>query len=135
MPIRVSYKIQVSVSSTSAEERDLGNANWSTITDSQNEGGTGKALLPAGATDQEIFLLNVSTIRFLIIRTTAKDPTKTPSTISIKRNGVGNESIEIKPLGTSKEGHLLISTDSLTSLHATNPGTVDMELTLVYGGD
>lgn len=134
MAVRVRYKLETTVSSTSAEERDLGNVKWEVVTDEEAKGGTWKTLLPAGSTDVQLRIDNITTIQLLIIRTNPKNPNDAPSAISIKRNGAGNEAILIKPIGSSTEGHFLISTDSLTSIFATNSGSTDMELTICATG-
>jgi hypothetical protein len=135
MSVRVRYKIEVAVSSTSAEERDLGNARWEVVTDVQGEKGGGKFTLAAGSTNVSIALGNVSTARLLVIRTTSKDPNQDPVDITIRRNLVGNEAIVIRPLSDAKEGHYVCSTDSMTALFATNAGATDMELTIFVVGD
>lgn len=134
MGVRVRYSLAAGVSSTTAEERDLGNVKWEIVADEKTKGGTWKTVLLAGATDVQLQIDNISTIQLLIIRTNAKDPNNAPNAISIKRNGIGGEAILIKPLGSALEGHFVLSTDSLTSIYATNAGTVDMELTIVAAG-
>ena len=135
MPVRVRYKVEVSVSSSSCEEKDLGNIRWEIVTDKQGEGGGWKTLLAAGAVNVQLPLDSITTARLLVIRTNAKDPNQTPANINIRRNLIGAEEILIKPLTDAKEGHFLLSTDGLTALFASNPGTVDMELTILVVGD
>jgi hypothetical protein len=135
MAVRTRYKVEVSISSTASEEKDLGNVRWEIVTDKQGEGGGWKTLLAAGAVDIQLPLDSIATVRLLVIRTNAKDPNQNPADILIRRNLVGAEQILIKPLTDSKEGHFLISTDGLTALFASNPGTVAMELTLLVAGD
>jgi hypothetical protein len=135
MAIRLRYKIELTVSSTIAEENDLGNVKYNVSFDSQNEGGSWKTLLAAGATDVELQLPNIADARFLAIRTTAKDPTLDPIEIAIKINGVGGEARKITPVTGTKEGFYLQTTDGITSVHATNAGSVDMELIVFAAGD
>lgn len=135
MPVRVRYKVDASVSSTSAEERDLGNVRWEVVTDKPGEGGGWKTLLVAGATDVQLPLDSIAACKLLIIRTNAKDPNQTPNEIRIRRNLIGAEQIGIVPLTDSKEGHFLLTTDAITALFASNPGAVDMELTIIAAGD
>lgn len=135
MSVRVRYRLEIAISSTSAEEKDLANSVFEVVTDELGEGGVRKFTIAASSTDVAINLGNVTTTTFLAIRTNTKDPTEDPVTISVKRNGTGNEAIAIAPLADTKEGHLLISTAGLTSLHATNVGSVDMELSLFSAGD
>lgn len=135
MPVRVRYKVEVSVSSNSSEEKDLGNIKWEIVTDKQNEGGGWKTTLAAGTVDAQLPLDSIATARLLVIRTNAKDPNQNPADILIRRNLITNEQILIKPLSDSKEGHFLVSTDGLTALFASNPGAVDMEMTILVAGD
>ena len=136
MAIRLRYKIEVSISSSTAEEKDLGNAVYEGVADSQGEGGSWKTQIPVSTTDMEIKLPNVAVARFLLLRTNAKDPTQSPVTIAVKRNGAGNEAIDVVPISGTEEGHFLLSTDSLTSLFATNASaSVEMELTFFVAGD
>jgi hypothetical protein len=135
MPVRVRYKIEVAISSTSAEEKDLGNVKWEIVTDKQGEGGGWKTLIAAGATDIQIPIDSIADVRLLVLRTTVKDPNQAPSDILIRRNLITAEQIQITPLQDIKEGHFLLSTEGLTALFASNPGAVDMEMTILACGD
>lgn len=135
MAVRVRYKLEVAISSTTAEEKDLGNVKWEVVTDGIGEGGGWKTTLAAAAADIQIPLDSIAAAKFLVVRTNAKDPLNTPGTINIRRNTVMGEEIAIVPLPSSAEGHFLLSTTGLTALYASNPGTVDMELTILVGGD
>jgi hypothetical protein len=134
--IRARYKLEIGISSTSAEDRDLGNHLWEVIADSPTEGGSRRTKLPAGSVDVELSMADIAVARFLAIRTEAVDPNQDPVAITIKRNTVGNEAIEIAPVPDTKEGYLLLTTSTgLTAIFASNPGTVDMNVTCVVGGD
>jgi len=135
MPVRVRYKITVSVSSTSAEEKDLGNAAFEIISDDLGEGGSRKTTVAASTTDFPLDIGNIADAKMIIIRTNAKDPTEDTYAIDLKKNGTGGEITTIQPLGTSKEGHLLMSTTGVTALYATNSSSVDMEVTVFAAGD
>lgn len=136
MSVRVRYKITAFVSSTTAEEKDLANQSWEVVTDTQGEGGSWKSTLQPGDTDIPIALGNLAVAKVLIIRTTAKDPTQTPSPITFKRETTGGEAIVVQPVGDAREGHLLLATDSLTALFATNLiGGNDMDVVVVAVGD
>ena len=135
MTVRVRYKIQAYVSSTTAEEKDLGNQSWEIVTDTIGEGGGRKMTLAASTTDAVVELGNLAVAKLLVIRTSATDPTMTPNAITFKRGTTGGEAIVVQPLGDAKEGHLLLSTDSLTALFATNAGTASMDLTIIAVGD
>lgn len=134
MAVRVRYAVQAAVSSTTAEEKDLGNVKVEVVTDSETKGGTWKTVVPAATADMQLYVDNITTIQLLIIRTTAVNPNEAPVGVSIKRNGTAAEAILIKPVGDSKEGVLVLSTDSLTSIYASNAGTVDMNLTITAVG-
>jgi hypothetical protein len=135
MTVRLRYKLEITVSSTTAEEKDLGNQKAEVLVDTQGEGGTWKTLVAGGATDQQLFLPNVATARFLYVRTTPRDPTQDPVTITLKRETVGGEAIAVKPVGDAREGQLLLCCESLTALYATNADTVDMDVTVIAVGD
>lgn len=135
MTVRTRYKITAAISSTTAEERDLGNVTWEIANDIQNEGGAWKSVLAAGSSDILLNMGNVATARFVLIRINAKDPTQTPNEVVIKLNSTGGEEITIKPLEGAAEGHFLIATDAVTALYASNPGATVMEVTVVASGD
>lgn len=135
MPVRIRYKMEIGISSTSAEDKDLGNGVYEAVTDDFGEGGVRKFTLAASTTDLPLDIGNVATGRFVAIRTNAKDPTQNPVEISVKRNTTGNEDIPVTPMDSTKEGHFLVSTSGLTALFATNAGVVDMELTVFVSGD
>ena len=136
MSVRVRYGVQVSVSSNSdTEEADLGNLAYEVVDDQQGEGGARKFTLVAGASDVVIALGNVADAKMIFIMTNAKDPLDDPVTIELNFPLTTNDDIKVKPLGNAKQGHFMLSTDSLTALFASNPGAIDMELTLVVVGD
>lgn len=135
MAVRIRYKITAYVSSTTAEEKDLGSQVWEVMTDTQGEGGSWKSTIAASSTDVPVGLGNLTTAKLIIIRTTAKDPTQVPVALTFKRETTGGEAIVVSPLGDAKEGHLLLSTTGLTALFVTNAGTVDMEVVVIGVGD
>ena len=135
MSVRLRYKIEASVSSTSAEERDLGNVSYEVVDDDSGEGGVRKTLLAAGATDVSVMMNEISDARFVLIRTNAHDPTETLGAIDIKKNAIGGEPITIEPLPGATEAHMLLVTSGVTDLFATNSGTVDTEITVMAVGD
>ncbi len=134
MSVRVRYSVAIAVSSTTAEEKDLGNVKVEAVTDDHTKGGTWKTVLVSDAEDVQLYLDNITTVQLLVIRTTAVESTEDPVTITIKRNSVEGEEIPITPLGDSKEGIFVLSTEDLTSLYASNPGDVDMNLTISAAG-
>jgi len=136
MAVRIRYSTKVQISSDpNTEAKDLGNLLYEVVSDALGEGGARKFTLAAGASDVQLGLGDVSSASFLFIKTNAKNDLDTPVEISVKRNTVGNEAIGIAPLSTTKQGHFLLSTSGLTALFGTNPGSVDMELTVAVAGD
>lgn len=135
MAVRVRYKVTVSISSTTAEEKDLANQTYEIANDALGEGGTVKYKVIAGATDLPIQFGQVASVKFLLIRTQAKDPTQNPVALTFKKNSNVGEAIVVAPLATEAEGHMLLSTDGITSLYVSNAGAVDMEVTLIMAGD
>ena len=135
MAIRVRYSIKTRLSSDPTNETyDLGNLNIEVVDDQQEEGGTRSTTLAAGAVDDPIDMCGIADVKFLHIKTTPVDPLDDPAEVRLKLNG-GSEEISIFPLGTSKEGHFLITAASVTSVTASNPGVVDMKVTVAAAGD
>jgi hypothetical protein len=135
MPVRSRYKIEASVSSTSAEDKDLGNVAYEVYTDDLSDGGSWKFKLAAAAPDTQIGLGDISSAKMLIIRTNAKDPNATPGVINLRLNLIGNPVIPIAPIGQAKEGHFVLSTSGITAIFLANPGSIDMEVTVTVAGD
>jgi hypothetical protein len=134
MTVRVRYNIHSAISSTMAEERDLGNLALGIVSDLLTKGGTWKTVLSAGASNVELYFDNISTINLLIMRTTTVNPNDTPANVVITINGPSTEALTIQPIPSTKEGHFLMSTTGVTSVYASNPGSVDMQLTIVAAG-
>lgn len=135
MPVRVRYRIEVAISSTPAEEKDLGNVAFEVVNDDAGEGGTRKTTLAAGATDVSVMMNEISDASFIAIKTNAKDPTETLGAITLKKNAIGGEEITIQPLPGESQAHMLLSTTGITDLFASNGGTVDTEITVMAVGD
>lgn len=136
MSVRVRYRIGAYVSSTTAEDKDLANQSWEVVTDVLGEGGSWKTTLQPGDTDVDVHLGNLASAKILIVRTTSKDPTLNPTPLTFKKNNIAGEEIIVQPMGDAKEGHFLLSTDSITALYATNPiGGVIMDIIVVAAGD
>lgn len=135
MAVRVTFEVNLSVSSTSADEKDLANLKNAQVSTAMGEGGSRKITIAAGVTDQEIELTNITTVRLLFLKVQPKNENDPAQEVTIKRNLIGAEEIEIKPLADKKIGYLLLTTDDLTALFVTNPGSVDVELTIATAGD
>lgn len=135
MTVRVRYNIKTQLSSDPTNEaHDLGNLNREVVDDQQGEAGTRSTVLASGATDEDIDMCGIADVKFLHIITKPSDPLDDPAEVRLKING-GTEEISILPIGTSKEGHFLISSAGITALTASNPGTVDMKVTVAAAGD
>ena len=135
MTVRVRYRIEASVSSTTAEERDLGNVVYEVVNDTMGEGGVRKTTLAPAASDVSLALADVASARFVVVRTNTVDATATLGIIEVKKNTVGNEIHEIVPLPGATEAHMVWATQDITALFASNPGTVAVEITVMSAGD
>lgn len=136
MPIRIKQQVSIAVSSNPLKEnKDLGNIEWDVKSDGLGEGGTSKTLVPASTTDLEIRLDNIASVSFLAIRTSAKDANQSPVSLDFKKDADTGEPITITPLPSTKEGHFLLTTSSITALYVTNSSAVDMEVIVIACGD
>ena len=133
--MRSRYSIQAALSSTSSEEKDLGNKKYEVVSDSLSEGGTWKTRLAPASVDVNLSLRDVAEVKLLVVSTLAVDPNATPGTVTLKLNATVNDPFDIVPLPTAKQGHFLLTTESLTSIFLSNPGAVEMEVTLTVAGD
>lgn len=134
MSVRVRYSVMCAISSTPAEERDLGNVNWQILTDMEMKGGTWKTVVPTGSSGLQLQIDNISTIQLLIIRTVANNQNQAPGPITLNLNSPSGPQLLIQPLGDAQEGHLVLSTDGVTAVYASNASGVDMALTIIASG-
>jgi len=135
MTIRLRYKLELGVSTSSAEDKDLGNHYWEAVTDALGDGGSRKTKLAASASDVALTMGEVADAKFIAIKTNAVDANDTPGTINITKDDPAGEVIAIVPMSTTKQGFLGMTTTGITALYASNPGTVDMEVTVIVAGD
>lgn len=136
MAVRVRYKLDTSVSSSSAEERNLANTSFSVVNDALGEGGSWMTTLAGAATDQQLFIPNIADVKLLVVRTTSKDPTLPLPSVTIKKNSALGEAITLVPLSGSKEALFMITTSGLTSLFATNgSATTVVNVLVIASGD
>ena len=135
MTVRVRYGLSGAISSSTAENKDLGNGVFEVIDDTQGEGGSRKITLPASATDVSIGMCDIADAKFFMLRATPKDPNDDCHEVKIRFNLITADEISIKPLGTGKEAYILLTTTGVTALFATNTGATDMSLTLFIAGD
>lgn len=137
MTIRVRYRIELAVSSTDAEERDLGDVKIEVVDDTQGDGGVRKFKIPAGTTDLSISMGDITTARVVFLKTQPVDPNNVLPEVRIRKLAPpGGEQILINPLGTAKEAHLLLITTGVSAIYVTNTSsTVDVYLTVGLVGD
>lgn len=135
MSVRIRYRVEVVISSSSAEEKDLGNLKYEVVNDEQNEGGTWKTTLAAAAVNTQLQLGNVASAKFVMIRTASKDPTLSPVPVFVRLNSPSGEQIEVTPVGAAKEGIQVLTSGGITALYASNPGSVAMDVIVAAAGD
>lgn len=132
--MRLRYTQQTALSSTTAEDRDIGNVECEAVVDSLNEGGGMEFTLAAGVTNQNIQHAQVASAKYLSLRTRAVDPNQTPGDITVKLNDTGATPITVSPLD-GKQGHMQLATSGVTALYASNPGSVPMRVYVAMAGD
>lgn len=135
MSVRLRYKISVAVSSTPAEENDLGNVKYEVVADSTNEGGVWKTTV-ANAVTATLPLDSITSAKFLLLRITSKDPTLEMAPVTITLNGTITLP-PIGPVGDMKEAIFMISTTGITSLSVANtdPSAVTVDIVVGTAGD
>ena len=133
--LRIRTRVQVSLSSSEQEERDLGYPWLDVVNDVLTEGGSQKTYVPVGATNVSLPLGGVAEVKYLYIRTNARDPNETPVTLTFRKNSTGGEAIDVVPMGSSGKGILLLSTQGITALYVTNAGAVNMDVLYSVAGD
>lgn len=128
MAIRVKFDVSLSLSENTLENKELGvTPPWSGTNDQQDDGGTWRQKLIAGATDVLVSLNGLAHGRLIAVKTT--------QTITIKKNSSGGEAWTIKALGVgATDGIFVITSDSITSLYVTNAGALDAEVTFSVAG-
>lgn len=132
MSIRLRYKLSVAVSSTNAEENDLGNTKFEVVSDSVNEGGVWKTTVAAAAT-VTLNLDNITSAKFLMMRFTPKDPTQTMTALVLTLNGT----IVLPPIypvgSTQDEAVFMISTSGITAVQVANTDTASVPVDIIVG--
>ncbi len=134
MTVRLRYKMEVSVSSTSAEDKDLGNVKVDVCADDTSEGGCWKTTVAAAATET-LDLDNIASATFLALRIAPKDPTQTMTAVTVTING--GAAFALLPVGAAKEAHLMLSSTGITSVTVANtqPSAVALDVTVSVAGD
>jgi hypothetical protein len=128
MAIRVKFEIDLSLSENSIEAKELGmTPPWKGTNDQQDDGGTWRRKIVAGATDVLIDLNGLANGRLIAV--------KTNKTVLLKKNSAAGESWPIRPLGTGAlDGIFFCTTDGITALYVTNGGSEDAEVTFTVAG-
>jgi len=135
MAVRLTFKAEFSISSTMADEKDLGNGEYQVRTDSMNEGGTWRTRVADGATDQQINLDNIADAKWLYLRITPVVETDPSPTLSIKLDAVGNTPISLTSPTDKKEGMMMLTTTGLSALYVSNASGYAVDLTVSVAGD
>jgi hypothetical protein len=135
MAVRVTWEVLFSISSTTADEKDLGNFQQKVRTDANEEGGAWKTIVASAAVDELIQLDNIATARFLVLKINNKGENDPAPEITVKFNNIANTPLTIKPPADKKIGMLVVTTDNLTALYVSNAGSYDAELTVAVAGD
>lgn len=130
MAVRLRYHIEASVSSSTADCKDLGNVCVDALSDAPNEGGIWKTRVAANAT-VTLPLDSITAATFLMLRIVSADPTLTLTPVSITLNGTAT--LTLAPVGTTKESNFLITSDGLTSLQVANTATGAVAIDIIIG--
>jgi hypothetical protein len=128
MAVRVAFEVLVHISENTQELKELGKtAPWKGTSDLLDDGGTWRQRILAGAVNVAVDLNGLANGRLLAI--------KSNQTITFKKNVIGGEPWTIRPIGTGAlDGVFLATTDGITSLFFSNPGSLDAEVTISLGG-
>lgn len=128
MSIRIKFNIDYSISESTSGAKELGlSSPWTGFNDILDDGGTFRRRLTAGATNVAIDLMGLTAVRFLTI--------KSNKTITWKKNSSSGEPTTLRALGTNAtDAILFMTTDGITSLYLSNPGTDDAEVTISLSG-
>lgn len=135
MSVRVDIGLQLAVSSSTSNAKDLGNLTFSERTTSWGEGGSRKLRIAAGATGIQVDLCDLADAQLLLLSVYPANANDNGESITIRLNDLAADEITIDPLGDKKRGFFLLTTSGLTTIYVNHPGTVDVELTLVAAGD
>lgn len=132
--MRLRYLQNCVISSSPGEEKDLGNTMADTVVDSMRDGGTMRFRIPASAANVNVQHSQVALAGYVSLRAVSADPTLAPVELTVRRNSPSGDAWPLTPLD-GKAAHLQMSTSGLTALYVSNPGAVDMMLTVSMCGD
>lgn len=128
MGIRVKFEVQLQLSETTQEGKELGRTSpWSGTNDQQDNGGTWRQRLDAGAADVEVDLNGLASAQLIAL--------KSDQEITFKKDSAAGEVWTLRPLGTGAlDGVLLLTTSGITKLYLSNAGSLDAEVTISVAG-
>lgn len=128
MSLRTKFNLDFSVSEDSTGGQELGKSDpWFGTNDQMDNGGTFRRKVAAGQSNVQIDVMGLLNVRFLTI--------KSDQTITVKKNSTSGEPWSIRSLGVGATDAIWITTtDGITSLYLSNPGSVDAEVTLTIAG-
>jgi hypothetical protein len=134
MSVRLRYKLSLAVSSSQAEENDLGNTKFEVVSDSCNEGGVWKTTL-AAATTMTLNLDDITTAKLLMLRMTPKDPTQKLTAVGLTINAAVLPALY--PVGDMNETIFMMSTSGITAVVLSNmdPAAVPVDVIVGVSGD
>lgn len=125
VPMRVSVQLSTKLSSTSAEEADLGSfvpKRWDS-SDSPNEGGIRRFTIPA-ATTETVDLGGLTSVHFIHLRTTRA--------VKLVLDG---EEINIAVLDGMEVGYFVASCDGVEAISIENEGGASATISMMLAGD
>lgn len=131
MGVRTRFTIDFSISENSTGGKELGQTPpWSGVSDVNDDGGSFKRKLSAGASN---ILIDIAGLTgFSAVRLLAM---KADQTITYKKNSSAGEAWTLRPIGVGAlDGVVFMTTDGITSLYLSNPGAIDTEVTISFGG-
>lgn len=128
MPVRATFEVLVQISENTSELKELGKSPpWRGTSDLQENGGTWRQKVAAGAVNVPVDLNGLANARFLAI--------KTNQLITFRKNSTAGETWTIRPLGSGAlDGVFFCTTDGISSLFFSNPGTLAAEVTISLAG-
>jgi len=133
--MRTRLKLSIAMSSTNAEDRDLGNGMYEVVTDSLEVGGSVKMTLVASEEGTLVYSAGSAASRIVVVRTTPRDPTQAAARVALHFNAPGNiDPVIVTPVGDAREGLFAGMLDGVTSIYASNLDDVDTHVTVFVAG-
>jgi len=109
--MRIKFKLESYISSTSAGDKDLGNAEWGyETTDAILEGSTRTYRIADDTENQTVDMSGLSEVNYMVLRTDKE--------ITLRINGT--ESVTVSVPDDLDFGYMLLTTDGITELDVSN---------------